>query len=76
MKKIPLSELPDEVLRGFMDADQNHDGFLDISEISAALQAKVAVSDSDPNLESKEIARKGEYTQAKECLLHKPKWKE
>jgi len=42
-----------------MDADQNHDGFLDISEISAALQAKVAVSDSDPNLESKEIARKG-----------------
>ena len=38
--KIPISDFPDSVLREVMELDTNHDGFLDISEISKALLSK------------------------------------
>ena len=37
--KISISDIPDAVLREAMEADGNHDGFLDVSEITKAFQA-------------------------------------
>ncbi len=48
-RTLSISEFPDSVLREAMEIDKNHDGLLDISEISEALNSLSQIPSDKPS---------------------------